>query len=189
VYQLLKHQLLQGWATTVYNKSLPFFMPSILFIRKISMKTELKNTAKPFRILSLDGGGIKGVFQASFLSKIETAIDDKISNYFDLIVGTSTGGIIALGLGLGFTAKQMLEFYENSGPKIFRKHKFKLGLGKKWFTSLYNQDNLRKSLEEIIGSERLLGESTKRLVIPTFNLDTGEVQVYKTSHNPRLEYE
>ena len=53
-----------------------------------------------FRILSIDGGGIKGVFPASFLSTIEDTINDKVSNYFDLIVGTSTGGIIALGIGM-----------------------------------------------------------------------------------------
>jgi patatin-like phospholipase/acyl hydrolase len=52
------------------------------------------------RILAIDGGGIKGVFPASFLATVEDTIEDNIANYFDLIVGTSTGGIIALGLGL-----------------------------------------------------------------------------------------
>jgi patatin-like phospholipase/acyl hydrolase len=52
------------------------------------------------RILAIDGGGIKGTFPASFLATVEDTIEDNIANYFDLIVGTSTGGIIALGLGL-----------------------------------------------------------------------------------------
>jgi patatin-like phospholipase/acyl hydrolase len=53
------------------------------------------------KILSIDGGGIKGVFPASFLATLEDATGANISDFFDLIVGTSTGGIIALGLGLG----------------------------------------------------------------------------------------
>ena len=71
------------------------------------------------RILAIDGGGIKGVFPASFLATVEDTINDNIANYFDLIVGTSTGGIIALGLGLGLSAKDILEFYEKSAPHIF----------------------------------------------------------------------
>ena len=61
-----------------------------------------------YRILSIDGGGIKGVFPASFLAALEDMIGNKIANYFDLIVGTSTGGIIALALGAGFSAKEIL---------------------------------------------------------------------------------
>ena len=54
---------------------------------------------KPFRILSIDGGGIKGIFPAAFLAEIELLTGKSAANHFDLIVGTSTGGIIALGLG------------------------------------------------------------------------------------------
>src|SRR6266404_7090824 len=71
------------------------------------------------RVLSIDGGGVKGVFPASFLATIEDAIGGSIADHFDLIVGTSTGGIIALGLGLGLKAHELLSFYENWGPQIF----------------------------------------------------------------------
>lgn len=71
------------------------------------------------RILCIDGGGIKGVFPASFLATVEDTIEDQIADYFDLIAGTSTGGIIALGLGLGMSARDILRFYEDEGPKIF----------------------------------------------------------------------
>ena len=71
------------------------------------------------RILSIDGGGIKGVFPASFLATVENSIEGQLADYFDLIVGTSTGGIIALGLGLGLSASDILRFYEDSGPEIF----------------------------------------------------------------------
>ena len=71
---------------------------------------------KQKRILAIDGGGIKGVFPASFLATVEDSIGNNVARYFDLIVGTSTGGIIALGLGLGLSAKEILAFYEESGP-------------------------------------------------------------------------
>ena len=71
------------------------------------------------RILAIDGGGIKGVFPTSVLATLEDSTGENIANYFDLIVGTSTGGIIALGLGLGLSAKEILAFYEESGPLIF----------------------------------------------------------------------
>ena len=56
------------------------------------------------RVLSIDGGGIKGALPSSFLATIERATGGRIVDQFDLIAGTSTGGIIALGLGLGFSA-------------------------------------------------------------------------------------
>jgi patatin-like phospholipase/acyl hydrolase len=57
---------------------------------------------KPFRILSLDGGGIRGIYAATMLARVEAKITkgEPIADYFDTIAGTSTGGVIALGLGL-----------------------------------------------------------------------------------------
>jgi predicted acylesterase/phospholipase RssA len=137
------------------------------------------------KILSIDGGGIKGLFPASFLASIEDAMGDKVANYFDLIVGTSTGGIIALGLGFGLSAGEILSFYEQSGPLIFPGNRFIKFL--RWFGfSKYNQKPLKEALISIFGDKKL-GESAKRLVIPSFNLETGEVHIYKTSHHPRLE--
>lgn len=137
------------------------------------------------KILSIDGGGIKGVFPASFLSVIEETTGKKISDYFDLIVGTSTGGIIALGLGMGFSAKEILEFYEELGPEVFRGNRFvrmlrSIGISK------YDNVALRKVLERKFADKKL-GESKNRLVIPSLNLETGEVHVYKTSHHQRFQ--
>lgn len=63
----------------------------------------------PLRILSIDGGGLKGAMPAAFLATIEEQTGQKIVDHFDLIVGTSTGGIIALGLGLGLPAAEILD--------------------------------------------------------------------------------
>ena len=137
------------------------------------------------RILTIDGGGVKGVFPASFLATIEDAIGHHVSDYFDLIVGTSTGGIIALGLGLGMGAQEMLKLYVERGPVIFGGNRIA-----RWVRSLgwskYDGQPLRQALEAVFG-DACLGQSAKRLVIPSCNLETGEVHVYKTAHHERLE--
>jgi len=137
------------------------------------------------RILSIDGGGIKGVFPASFLTAVEDSVGAPISRYFDLIVGTSTGGIIALGLGLGLTAKQILQFFEERGPRIFGGNR-RLRALRRIIRAKYDPAPLQGALEDVFG-DKLLGESTKRLVVPSFNVETGEVHVWKTAHHPRLE--
>jgi len=137
------------------------------------------------RVLVIDGGGIKGVVPASFLAQVEESIPGSLAAYFDLIVGTSTGGIIALALGLGLTGGEILAFYEKHGPKIFCGNRRFRAL-RRWFRAKYDAQPLRYALEDVFGQRRL-GESTKRLVIPSFNVDTGEVHVWKTSHDPRFE--
>ncbi len=137
------------------------------------------------KILSIDGGGIKGVFPASFLADIEESTSKNISEYFDLIVGTSTGGIIALGLGMGMSARDILKFYENLGPDIFKGNRWIKALRQIGFARYSNQP-IKAALESKFGNRRL-GESKNRLVIPSVNLETGEVHVYKTSHHPRFE--
>lgn len=137
------------------------------------------------RILCIDGGGIKGVFPASFLATVEDALGKSTSRFFDLIVGTSTGGIIALGLGLGFSAQQMLAFYEESGPAVFGGNGG-LRLLRWMARAKYKPSALRTALQGVFG-ERLIGESETRLVIPSFNIENGEVHVWKTAHHPRLE--
>lgn len=72
-----------------------------------------------FQILSLDGGGIRGLFAAAILARWEENLGAPIANHFDLVTGTSTGGIIALGLGLGLRPREIVQFYLNKGPRIF----------------------------------------------------------------------
>lgn len=137
------------------------------------------------RILSIDGGGIKGVFPASFLAAVEKSVGRPISEYFDLIVGTSTGGIIALGLGFGLKASDVLQFYEEHGPIIFG-NGGRVPTLRRLIRAKYDSEPLRRALSKVF-QDRVLGESSKRLVVPSFNIDTGEVHVWKTPHHPKLE--
>lgn len=72
-----------------------------------------------FQILSLIGGGIRGAFITSFLTEIEARTGRRVADSFDLIAGTSTGGIVAAGLAAGLEAKELQSFYERYGEKIF----------------------------------------------------------------------
>jgi len=141
---------------------------------------------KSFQILSLDGGGIKGLFAAAFLAKLEEDLGITVIDHFDLIVGTSTGGIIALGLGLGLTPKKIVDFYFQKGPQIFGKVPLLTDF-LHWFITKYSGRRIEKVLkgDDCFG-ERLLGESKKRLVIPSYNIDSNDVYLFKTAHHERL---
>ncbi len=154
------------------------------------------------RILALDGGGIKGVFAAAFLETIEEATGKRIADHFDLIAGTSTGGIIALGLGLGMSAREITQFYVNNGPRIFDQQNpldqsgwlskltgwidVSWKSGKQLAAPKYDPSQLKKALERAFQSKRL-GDSAVRLVIPAYHADKEDVYVFKTRHHPRLQ--
>jgi|GEM_PF-4790854 len=76
---------------------------------------------KPFKILCIDGGGIKGILPASLFSLVEKNIlgGEPIADYVDMICGTSTGGIIGLGLSLNKSADTIKDLYLNRGDEIF----------------------------------------------------------------------
>lgn len=145
------------------------------------------NTFKPygrFQILSLDGGGIKGIFSAAVLANVEEDLRTSVVKHFDLIAGTSTGGIIALGLGLGLTPRQLLDFYVDEGPKIFKPW-FGIRSLQHWFRRKYSSKKLQKALQAHF-QERPFGQSTKRLVIPSFSLGEDTTYLFRTPHLEKL---
>ncbi|HEY9598951.1 MAG TPA: patatin-like phospholipase family protein, partial [Cyanophyceae cyanobacterium] len=77
----------------------------------------------PFRILSLDGGGIRGLVSAYILQEIETKLKENnkppLREHFDMIAGTSTGSILAAGIALGYPINELIEIYETRGLEIF----------------------------------------------------------------------
>lgn len=144
-----------------------------------------------FRILSLDGGGIKGAFTASVLARLEEDTKRSIVDHFDLITGTSTGGILAIGLGMGFSARELTKFYEDSGPIIFpgtSKLSKAKGILKQIFKPKHSQKILKKEIEKILGDKKF-GESKCRLVIPTYDAIAGRIYLLKTAHHERFSYD
>ena len=71
------------------------------------------------KILSIDGGGIKGIYAAKVLAFIETTFNIRICDYFDMLAGTSTGAIIAAALALGIKACDIYDMYINYAKQIF----------------------------------------------------------------------
>ena len=148
---------------------------------------------RPFRILSIDGGGIRGVYPAAFLAGLERRYlgGESVARYFDLIAGTSTGGILAMGLGAGITAAGLCDLYVHRGCEIFppiRPRAFEGFL--RWFRSAcqvfkyrYDRKALKGILQETLG-DRKLGEAQTRLCIPSFDGRFGEVYIFKTPHHP-----
>lgn len=143
---------------------------------------------RPFKILSFDGGGIRGIFSAAVMKDIAERLPhgDEIADYFDLIAGTSTGGIIGIGLGLSLDPARIFDLYAVGGEEIFPPfwtRNAALRFGRRLFTSLYNYEALERLLRQEFQS-RHLGESKTRLVIPAFTGPKAQVAVFKTDHHP-----
>jgi patatin-like phospholipase/acyl hydrolase len=148
---------------------------------------DVQTNPTKFQILSLDGGGIKGLYSAAVLAKLEDDLGITVTDHFDLITGTSTGGIIALGLGIGLRPREIVHFYSTKGPSIFRPStRFRrINCLLNLFKRKYSQEPLKKALQDCFGDKRL-ADSTKRLVIPSYSIDKDEVYLFKTPHHSRL---
>lgn len=138
-----------------------------------------------FQILALDGGGIRGLFSAAVLAAVEADLDVRITDHFDLISGTSTGGIVAIALGLGMRPRDIVEFYLEEGPRIFS-DRLKWRTLLQWFRPKYSTERLKRALQTRLG-DRLFGESKSRLVIPSYNLGDHDVYLFRTPHCPHLK--
>lgn len=138
-----------------------------------------------FQILALDGGGLKGIFSAAVLAGLEQDLGRPILQHFDLVTGTSTGGIIALALGAGLSPHQIVDFYVDQRHQIFP-NRFRHRSLRQLFAAKYSPGNLQAALRRVFG-ETLLGDSRVPLVIPTYNLGDDDVYLFKTPHAQRLK--
>jgi uncharacterized protein len=145
-----------------------------------------------FRILALDGGGIKGAFTASVLTTLEQSLGSSAVRQFDLIAGTSTGGILAVGLGMGLSSRDMLNFYRDRGPVVFpimRLHRRLESQLYSLFRPKYSQAVLRAEIEKAIYPDqkrKVLADSQCRLVIPAYDAVGGVCHVFRTPHHSLL---
>lgn len=141
----------------------------------------------PLRVLCLDGGGLLGLATASFLARTEQRLGARFADRFDVFCGTSTGGILALGLAHGMSAEALVRIYDEMGPKVFprpsllaRPWRFLAS----WMWPRYAATPLRELLEQHLG-DATLGDVQRRgkfVAITALNLRTGEPYVFKTDH-------
>ena len=147
----------------------------------LTKQQHLDRATAPKRILSLDGGGIRGVLTIEYLSKIEKMLrersgggdDFRLCDYFDLIGGTSTGSIIAAGLACGMSVQELRRIYLDIGATVFQ------GEGIFWRNGIlaakFPSEPLQKALDSELGAETTLNGDRIRtgLMIMAKRLDTG----------------
>jgi len=146
----------------------------------------------PKRILALDGGGLRGIVTLSFLGEIETILRERhggaesfrLSHYFDLIAGTSTGSIIAAALARGMTVAEITKKYLDLGQRVFQKSWFRQG----FVRAFYDEAGLIEELKQVYGAETTMGDASLQtgLLIVTKRLDSGST--WPISNNPRGKY-
>jgi patatin-like phospholipase/acyl hydrolase len=145
-----------------------------------------------FQILSLSGGGFLGLYSAALLAELEERSGKRLNECFDLIAGTSIGGIVALGLAAGRSALEIRDAFIEHGPRIFpdRPPKSKAAWFKRFIRNvsapLYRPEPLRQTIEYIVGAETCMSDLTRPVVIPAVNLTKGGPKVFKTGHHERF---
>jgi patatin-like phospholipase/acyl hydrolase len=147
----------------------------------------------PFQILALSGGGYRGLFTSAIVAKLEQQAQRPISDCFDLIAGTSIGGVIALGLALGKSAESIKGMFLDHGEEIFTRGEPPRGRVAKlrarwaqWRQPKYDGTVLREKIEAVVGKDAKLGDARTRLLIPSVNMTKGSVQMFKTAHHPNF---
>ena len=139
------------------------------------------NNEEPFRILSLDGGGSRGIYSAQILAKMEQSFEIRIKDCFNLVAGTSTGSIIAGAVATGISMTEIVQLFESEAPHIFQKRLYRQG----WFRSKYPKKPLEKVLENHLPSMKL-GEISVPLMITSSDITTGGVYVFKSNYMEKL---
>jgi uncharacterized protein len=130
-----------------------------------------------FRVLALDGGGIRGLFTASFLATLEELSGGRMADHFDLIVGTSTGGITGLALALCLPAKKILGLYLEKGGEIFGRPR-RLGM---LLRPKYDNGPLSRALREVFG-EVVLNDVTTPICVTSYELTNSYPRIWKDDH-------
>ena len=137
---------------------------------------------KVFKVLTIDGGGIKGLYSCKIIEHLEEQYNCNMSDYFDLLCGTSTGGIIALALSLKIKASEISKLYEEKGSSIFPKQNKLKGLFKQLIGGgKYSDKYLKQELLEIF-KDRQLKESNNLLCIPSFSFTDARPWIFKFDH-------
>ncbi|MFZ1746747.1 MAG: CBASS cGAMP-activated phospholipase [Nitrospirales bacterium] len=145
----------------------------------------------PFQILSLSGGGFLGLYTIAVLAELEKKLGRPIATAFDLLAGTSVGGILALGLAAEHSAEKIKSSFEEHGTRIFSDRpppqswpSELIDFFRSFRSSKYNSEGLRQTIVDVLGEETLIGDLKHPVLVPTVNLTKGKPQIFKTPHHP-----
>ena len=131
-----------------------------------------------FNILALDGGGIRGIYAAHVLARLEDILEAPVRECFDLIAGTSTGSIIAGAASVSIPMTTLVNLFESQADRIFRKRRFSLF---PFVGSRYSAGPLERVIGEYL-PEVTMGEIPKPLMITSSSISTGGVHVFKSRY-------
>ena len=134
------------------------------------------------RVLSIDGGGIRGLIPALVLTELERRSGRHIFELFDLIAGTSTGGILACALCAPdpLPAEALVSLYEDEGPAIFDRDVFqRIRSGEGLLDEKYDSGELDRALERFLGDKRL-SDARPDLIVPAYNMTEPGAYFFKT---------
>ncbi len=140
-----------------------------------------------FSILSIDGGGIRGLIPALVLAEIEERTDRPIAELFDLVAGTSTGGILSLGLTAPddddtprHSASDLVEFYDEEGGDIFQKYGWKMyEKARSLIDEKYDADNIERILKDRFGSASL-SDALTPVLVPAYEIEQRRPYFFKS---------
>lgn len=143
---------------------------------------------RDFHILALSGGGYRALYSATVLSVLEQTLGRPLAKHFDLICGTSAGGMLALGLANEIPAMDLKRMFEDHGGRIFNNRSLIRRLMGFWWYAKHREVGIRSVLEETF-AERTIGHLSHRVLIPAVNCTTGRGQFFKTPHHPKFEFD
>jgi uncharacterized protein len=139
-----------------------------------------------FKVLSIDGGGMRGLLPATVLAEIERRTGQPISKLFNLVAGSSAGGLLALGLckpqdnGPQYKASDLVNLYMTEGPRIFHRSPARtLCSLDGMIDEKYSADGLEDVLEEYFGEARL-SEAITDVILPSYELGSRQAFFFKS---------
>ena len=135
--------------------------------------------SNPYNILTIDGGGYKGLYVSLLLEKLERNPQWDGARSFHLISGNSTGGIIALALAMGISPGTMAWFYRQHGPKIFQRRRFEKLRGRGIFRSRFDGVALKEGLKRLF-EDRVLSDVQTDVVIPAYSLSDDDIFLFRS---------
>jgi uncharacterized protein len=139
-----------------------------------------------YHVLALSGGGYRSLYTATVLSELEATLGRPIASHFDLICGTSAGGLLALGLAADIPAIELKALFEGNGKRIFGCRSPLRQLFGFWLTAKHASNGLREVLTERFQA-MVVGDLKHRVLIPAVNYSTGRGQFFKTPHHQSFE--
>lgn len=149
------------------------------------MNGTVDSSKKCFHILALSGGGYRGLYTATVLKELEADFGgEPLARKFDLICGTSVGGLLAMGLAAEVPAQRLQEMFERDGRRIFGSSMWFARIARwlrKWFWASHSPKGLSAVLDDVFGN-KTIGELRHRLLVPAVNCSTGKGQFFKTPH-------